>query len=244
MAVFCQGLIGIVWYLSRNLEAIPLMKPISFAEFWRQLPVGETVHPADRPILDNYRHSLTTHLRPAFGQGPLATAPVVLCYLNNKFTEEDEARNVDPLEAVAGPNKHWGEYLAGIIEGARPPLPFREWSKARIHGLESLVAIFNIVPYRSRGFKQRRLARKLPSALMACRYLHEVLLPAAARNDRFVVIMWGAKLWGVDPAQDHETLKVFTNNRAGYLPDELRKRIQNWARQRDTGGRKSSNCLK
>ena len=60
------------------------MESNAFAEFWRQLPPGGKIHPADRPILDAEKHSLKFENLPAFGAGPLATAPVVLCYLNNR----------------------------------------------------------------------------------------------------------------------------------------------------------------
>ena len=201
-----------------------------FADFWRQLPVGETVHPADKPILSARRHSLRTELRPAFGAGPLAKARVVLCYLNNKFTEEDDKLGIDPIERLIDPPEDWGEYLAGIIEGRRDPLPFRPWGEVRIRDLDGIkVATFNIVPYRSREFRERSLARRLPSAQMARSYLHNVLLPEAAGSERFVVIVWGAKLWGVEPEDSHDTLAVCTRNRKGYLPDDVKRRIKAWA---------------
>ncbi len=56
------------------------MESNAFAEFWRQLPPGGKIHPADKPILDSEQHSLETKSMPAFGAGPLATAPVALCY--------------------------------------------------------------------------------------------------------------------------------------------------------------------
>ncbi len=200
-----------------------------FAEFWRQLPPGEKIHPADKPILNDEKHSLETKSMPAFGAGPLATAPVVLCYLNNRPIEKSLTNEIKKHESEH--KAVWGEYLAGIIEGNSEPRPLGSWGKARTKGLKPKAATFNIVPYRSPRFrgKVRRLAHYLPSARMARDYLHGMLLPAAARGERFIVIAWGAVLWGVHPALAHATLSVGETNPAGYLSHELKERINAWA---------------
>jgi hypothetical protein len=202
-----------------------------FADFWRQLPPGKTIHPADKPILDNEPHTLVTEYLPEFGKGPLATAPVVLCYLNNGYTK------TSPLATVEEHGKTWGRYLAGIIEGKSQPRSLSPWVKDRVRDLnlkEGQVATFNIVPYRSQKFKNRELAQYLPSVRMARNYLHDVLLPAAARGERFVVIARAVRLWGVHPAQTRGTLAVCTPNgggwnRGGYLPGDVKRRIKAWA---------------
>jgi len=208
------------------------MEPNAFAEFWRQLPPGAKIHPADKPTLDAEKHSLKFQKLPAFGAGPLATAPVVLCYLNNRplyklpaCDREFIKNQEEKLKAT------WGEYLAGIIEGTSEPRPHTEFGKKRTKGLEPEAAIFNIVPYRSSEFKGRtkQLAYYLPSARMARNYLHDVLLPAAARGERFIVIVWGRVLWGVHPALSHATLSVDTKpNMSGLLSEDLNDRIKAW----------------
>ena len=219
------------------------MESNAFAEFWRQLPPGGKIHPADRPILDAEKHSLKFQKLPAFGAGPLATAPVVLCYLNNRplyklpaCDREFIKNQEEKLKAT------WGEYLAGIIEGTSEPRPLTEWGRERTKGLKTELetatlkpkleaATFNIVPYRSSEFKKRtkQLAYYLPSSRMARNYLHDVLLPAAARGERFIVIVWGRVLWGVHPALSHATLSVDTKSkRSGFLSEDLNDRIKAW----------------
>ncbi len=209
------------------------MESNAFAEFWRQLPPGGKIHPADRPILDAEKHSLEFEDLPAFGAGPLATAPVVLCYLNNrplyKLPACDREFIINQEEKLKAT---WGEYLAGIIEGIRDPRPLTEWGRERTKGLkpELEAATFNIVPYRSSEFKRRtrQLAYYLPSSRLARNYLHDVLLPAAARGERFIVIVWGRVLWGVHPALSHATLSVLKDTRRGYLKEDLKDRINTW----------------
>jgi hypothetical protein len=218
------------------------MESNAFAEFWRQLPPGGKIHPADRPILDAEKHSLKFENLPAFGAGPLATAPVVLCYLNNrplyKLPACDREFIINQEEKLKAT---WGEYLAGIIEGTRDPRPLTEWGRERTKGLKPELeaatlkpkleaATFNIVPYRSSEFKgrTRQLAYYLPSSRMARNYLHDVLLPAAARGERFIVIVWGRVLWGVHPALSHATLSVPKGYIGGFLSEDLKDRIKAW----------------
>lgn len=207
------------------------MESNAFAEFWRKLPPGGKIHPADRPILDAEKHSLKFQNLPAFGAGPLATAPVVLCYLNNrplyKLPACDREFIINQEEKLKAT---WGEYLAGIIEGTSEPRPLTEWGRERTKGLKTELeaAIFNIVPYRS-SERTKQLAYYLPSSRMARNYLHDVLLPAAARGERFIVIVWGRVLWGVHPALSHATLSVDTkSNRRGFLSEDLNDRIKAW----------------
>jgi len=212
------------------------MEPNAFAEFWRQLPPGAKIHPADKPILDAKETSLEFGNMPAFGAGPLATASVVLCYLNNRPISKLSERDRDWIikqEKELG--ETWGEYLAGVIEGdsRSEPRPLTEWGRDRIKHLnpelENTVATFNIVPYRSPSFadKVRRLTPSLPSAQMARNYLHEVLLPDAARGERFVVVGWGPRLWSVPETQAHATLFVQLHRR-GSLGKDLSGRINAW----------------
>ena len=105
------------------------MESNAFAEFWRQLPPGKKVHPADKPILDKEKNSLRTRFLPAFGAGPLASAPVVLCYLNHALP--DGPRKEEKEHGAA-----WGEYLAGIIEGTSEPRPLRSWGEKRTENLD------------------------------------------------------------------------------------------------------------
>ena len=206
------------------------MESNAFAEFWRQLPPGGKIHPADRPILDAEKHSLKFENLPAFGAGPLATAPVVLCYLNNRPLYELPACDREfIINQEENLKATWGEYLAGIIEDTSDPRPHTEFGKKRTKGLEPEAAIFNIVPYRSPRFTNddKRLTRVLPSAQMARNYLHDVLLPAAARGERFIVIGWGVKLWGVPKTQAHKTLHVQLPI-GGYPGKDLSDRINVW----------------
>jgi hypothetical protein len=210
------------------------MKYNSFAEFWRQLPPGDKTHPADKPFLDEVNHSLMFENLPAFGAGPLATADVVLCYLNNRPLSKLGAfdrRLIIKQEKEL--KETWGEYLAGVIEGNRKikPRPLTEWAKIRTRDFSPKLkaATFNIVPYRSPRFTNddKRLTRVLPSAQMARNYLHDVLLPAAARGERFIVIGWGVKLWGVPKTQAHKTLHVQLPI-GGYPGKDLSDRINVW----------------
>ena len=160
----------------------------------------------------------------------------MLCYLNNrpiyKLNERDRGFITKQEEEL---KDTWGRYLAGVVEGdsRSEPRPHTEWGRKRIArlnpALQEQVAIFNIVPYRSPSFadKVRRLTPSLPSAQMARNYLHEVLLPDAARGERFVVVGWGPRLWSVPETQAHATLFVQLHRR-GSLGKDLSDRINAW----------------
>lgn len=213
------------------------MEPSAFAEFWGQLPPDKKIHPADKPILDAEEHIFEFANLPAFGAGPLATAPVVLCYLNNrpiyKLNERDRGFITKQEEEL---KDTWGRYLAGVVEGdsRSEPRPHTEWGRKRIArlnpALQEQVAIFNIVPYRSESFrgKKQDIAHHLPSSRMAHNHLHDVLLPAAARGERFIVIVWGPKLWRVRRTQIHGTLAVLNPGPGGYLGKNVEDRINTW----------------
>ena len=143
--------------------------------------------------------------------GPLKTAPVVVCYLNPGCEEADRRIFADE----ANRKKLFGQ-IAGEQEF---PLWFERWSqwylpRVRFGGrsdseIARTVAIFNVCAYASRNANHLTVAmvRSLPSSGIARRYLHEVLLPQARRLERFVVIARGSWAWEVDLAMESENVR-------------------------------------
>jgi len=203
-------------------------------DFWHQLAVGETIHPADRPILERYAGvgAFNTRVPPGHISGPLIKSPVVVCYLNPGFGPEDHQLAKDATARAA---------LFRQMNGLDPfPLEFRCWKKW-FHGLvrsiglplEELankVSIFNVCAYASPNADHisDALMKCLPSAQIARDYLHRVLLPAAQRDERFVVIGRGAWAWRVDKSAKIKNVKFTPNPRGPYLGNKLGSNIRKW----------------
>lgn len=184
---------------------------MSLFEFWSRLPEGATVHPDDRPVLDGGPHAFHFDLPALPVLGCLRNAPVVLCYGNPGYEEHDaeharENARVDRLfRQDNGSGSYpvwmpgWGDLLAARCR--QMGLGLEE--------LASTVAVLNIVPYASEhlGVNETAIARHLPSAAVARRFLHEVLVPSARREEIFLVVVRSHVLWGAVDLPESNTCR-------------------------------------
>lgn len=71
---------------------------MSIFAYWSQLRPGETVHPEDITELDRGPHGFQLDLPPGHFSGPLRTAPVVICYGNPGYDDDDRRAAQDPAK--------------------------------------------------------------------------------------------------------------------------------------------------
>lgn len=212
-------------------------EPLSMLfDYWSRLPAAECIHPDDRGIIEPFSHKFELDVPPGHVNGQLRTAPVVVCFLNPGFEEIDRPVFTDPTSRRA---------LFEQIDGASDfPLWFERWRqwfvpRVRFGGrsdqeLARLVAILNVFPYASRNAKllTPALVRDLPSAQVARRYLHGVLIPAARRGERFVVIARGRWAWQFDASLASGNVRLAPNPRGGHLGPAIGDAINNWIARR------------
>jgi hypothetical protein len=206
-------------------------------DFWKRMKTGSFVHPDDLEQL-NLRPGVFMLDRPP-GQitGPLKTAPVVACFTNPGYDASD-------AELVQSSSS--SQALLAQLSGTEPyPLQFPSWRRwfiervGRVHSSESYlartIAVLNACAYASPNTANisRRFLTGLPSSLQAKRYLHEVLLPAARRGEKFVVICRGAWAWEVDSSIESETVRFAPNPAGGHFGPNLSHAIQEWLRKRE-----------
>ena len=199
-------------------------------EFWSRLPEGETVHPDDRAAIEGGPHAFHFDLPPAPVMGPLRTAPVVLCYGNPGYEQQDAElvhglsrkprleRQLQGEDAYPVWMPGWGESLAARC---------RQMGLG-LEDLANTVAIFNVVPYASErlGVNETAIARHLPSAAVARGYLREVLVPRARKEEIFLVVVRSHVLWGAVDFEDSRTCKfsrhLAVDGKLGALGAEIR----------------------
>jgi len=206
-------------------------------DYWKALPTGEHIHPADRPVIDTCRHVFDLSIPPGPVNGRLKTAPVVACFLNPGVERPDK----EYLGTSEG-----RRVLVDQIDGEHDfPLQIPRWEKwfmSRVQRIrltkEELirsVAIFNVCAYASQNAKlvTKTILRDLPSAQIARRHLHELLIPQAQRGERFLVICRGAWAWEVSRSMECDTIR-FAYPRGGHFGQEISERISAWLQSRST----------
>lgn len=228
-------------------------------DFWHELPPGENIHPKDRPFFNAAdktapKHNFqTAHRPPSPWDGPLATAKVVVCYLNPRYSDDDDGVTCDgkkpkPVDWSVIRQQLSGHELLPDVGNW-----WKDWYLPRLRGMHAsparadsdlqfkkvvrqYVAIFNLCPYYSRDFSDAdaRLAAGLPSVWAAQRHLREVLISRAEAGEIFLVVARAPQMWGVVEGEDAagkkcKTYKLIRNNRGGYLPD-IGPQIAQWLR--------------
>ena len=211
---------------------------IMLFDFWKEMPPGAYVHPEDAPMLHEHREAFQLGMPPGHINGPLKTAPVVACYLNPGYEEDD---------AVLSQSHADKQILFEQIAGDAPfPLQFdgwTKWYKSRVGRVElplnqlaETVSIFNVCAYASKNTKNisSKLLKSLPSSVVARRYLHEVLIPQAKRGERFVVIGRAAWAWEVDRSMECDTIRFAPNPAGGHFGPAIGGDISSWLSVRKT----------
>ncbi len=197
-------------------------------DFWSELPEGETVHPRDVPFLRHATEDFCSAAPPGHINGPLRTAPVVLCYGNPGLDDMDRKMFLQEDKRAM---------LFRQMSGLEPyPEPWLTWLRQRCGHLKladdmlrRTVAVFNVVPYTSVDMNdaQERLAFGLPSVWVAQHYLRTVLMPQAARREIFLVVARKHSLWGIAPGHELPNFRQ-VRNRGGYLGEALSRDIVDW----------------
>lgn len=201
-------------------------------EFWSRLPNSETVHPDDKPDLAIGRHSFQFDLPPGHISGPILHAPVVICYGNPGYVDDDKRAAQDPAKR---------ELLAQQRQGVSPyPMWLPSWKKwlcertkqmnLSPERLSQTVATFNVVPYASVQMSDAdtRVAKRLPSVEVAREYLHSVLIPKAKRQEIFLIVVRKHALWHVDGIPDSATLRIPRNLYVGGALGSLGAQVRSW----------------
>ncbi len=210
-----------------------------FFEYWKTLPPGEHVHPADRYLVDKHRQIFELSIPPGHVNGRLKTAPIVACFLNpgiegpdKEFLETEEGRGI-LFQQITGEHDfpivipRWDKWFFSRVQRIR--LSKQELVKN--------VAIFNVCPYASQNAKllSESFLKNLPSAQIARRYLHEVLIPQAQRRERFVVICRGARAWEAPRSLECDNIR-FAYPRGGHFGADIANRISDWLVSRPVNG--------
>jgi hypothetical protein len=200
-------------------------------DFWKRLPPEHCVHPDDCSVIRD-QLSFVLDIPPGHVNGRLRTAPVVVCYLNPGYEESDRVQFENETNRRA---------LFEQINGDSDfPMWFdrwREWYLPRVrfgdlpdNEIARTVAIFNVCAYASRNANclTRSTIRRLPSSVIARRYLHEVLIPQARRRERFVIIARGRWAWGLNDSFESHNLRFAPNPRGGHFGSAIRVAVHEW----------------
>jgi transposase len=168
----------------------------SLARYWASL--RDAVHPHDAEIFRRANdHGFNLDFPPPAFVGDIARALVIILDNNGGFDPiqtpgefPDESTRAQYREALSSPRP--------LDRASRSVSPYH-LSRNYSPWLESgQAALVNAVAYRSvdtKGTDVKRLAKLLPSARFHRIWLRDVLIPLAARGERFVVVhRWG--LWG------------------------------------------------
>jgi hypothetical protein len=159
-------------------------------------------------------------------------SPVVICYGNPGYDDQDKAAAQDPII--------WNR-LAQQRSGTEPYpvwLPgWKDWLAQRtkqiglpMEALSNTVATFNVVPYASVEMTDGdvALAASLPSVAVARRYLHEVLVPKATAGKVFLVVIRKHELWQVERVTECRTLRLPRNLYRGGALGALGREVRAW----------------
>jgi hypothetical protein len=207
---------------------------IMLFDFWRELPPGDTIHPADRVLLKKFPNTFETGMPPGQINGRFKTALVVACFVNPGFDDEDRALLQDPVKR---------QLLLDQLDGTQQfPIwipGWKSWFLERVGRIElpeyelaSTVATFNACAYASKNTKKmsRSLVNQLPSTLIARKYLHEILIPKAKERKVFLVFCRGNWAWKVDKSIENENIRFAPNPVGGHFGERIGKDINLWLR--------------
>ena len=207
----------------------------SLFKYWDKLPADRLVHPADQPFLDERAHNFELHTVPSPWDGPLATAPIVLCTLNpgsdsggyDNWVASDpnmrakmfrQLRGDQPLVVEHRTATQWiGDRIKFLCDGAS--------SQKAVEQLAGDLAIFNLFPYRSKKFDSKWADTKLPSAENARRFVREVLYPDAKAGKRFVVIIRSRKEWRIREDMECGCFRLNTAIQSGHVDKTIRPHL-------------------
>ena len=197
-------------------------------EFWRRWSrdLDGSVHPDDRPFLDaasGIDFELNVGRPPTPWDGPLASAKIIFCYANPRFSQDDlhdeyieiMRRQLDGNQPLPIDLPHWGSWY-------REQFGFL----GSLAEIDQLVAVFNVCPYASRNMDgaNGRVSAGLPSTWAAQRHLREVLIPKAKQGEIILVIPRAHQRWGVTIGFDSDNI-ILDAAPHGRIPVKARPKI-------------------
>lgn len=104
---------------------------------------------------------------------------------------------LNPAVSWHGGFKWWNDKLSSVINSVAATMG-TDYASAR-HLVANRLASIELVPYHSETFGlPTRWVEQLPSALLARRYLHDVLAPRAKNRDVRVVVTRQVERWGLE----------------------------------------------
>ncbi len=196
-----------------------LKNSTSIFDFWRQIPHGAKIHPADEAIFNRInpqKHGFQLGCLRACFAGPLRTAPIVLFYLSPGFRDADLAKADTEAER---------DYYFRRWQGNEPLPEDHQWAKSRTRyfgpwneHLRNNVAILNIGAYHSKTFEDYSVLAALPSSRVSLDWAQRYLFPEAEAGKRVVICLRTAAYWGLERGRAYPgTLFAPSVNRGGYL---------------------------
>lgn len=213
----------------------------AFYEFWERCG-EEHIHPEDKPFFAadqclqgekigrfprKAANFQTKEFHPCPFDGAIGTAKLVLCLANPNYDGFDQA----VVQAVVRRQRE------GTAELPRELDDFYDEKIADPLGLaldqvRAVTAIFNLCPYASSPYMQGdelRLASGLPSVWQAQKFLREVLIPKARRDEIYLVITRKHQAWGIHEGFQCKNIVVSRRNPiAGKIPKEKAMEIREW----------------
>jgi hypothetical protein len=119
---------------------------------------------------------------------------------------------------------YWNKKFRSIaIEiGEQQSVSYRE----ALGRISRRVAGLELVPYHSKSYGGRSLLRKLPSRNIILRYVHNTLAPKADKGQALIIVIRGAKSWGLHEKKDNQnrqTIFVYQGSEARSASLSLNK---------------------
>lgn len=217
--------------------------------FWQELPDGGYIHPADQPVMDGNSHNLERDHVPTPWSGPILNARIFLLYTNAGISKENDLVNPDWEQSQRDYENILRENLNGVTtnytftEGYRERDGGANWLESRLRHvfsndqiiqniiIRNLVAVLDLVAYRSSTFNDDHIINALTSSRAILATVHDELLPLAERGEIFVACMRRYRNWGILPRAGNNI--AVGDNQGGYATANtaIGKRIQNFAQQ-------------
>lgn len=167
---------------------------VDIFSYWGDLKLGQTIHPADRDVLQRTKHHFELRCLPTPYYGTLRTAPLVLLYLSPGLSKKDLRKAKDRTKQR--------EAIKSLLGHTELSKRFK-WCKSRTkcfgkwEKLRRKVAVLNISPYHSKAFHDHGLLAALPSSRVSLEWAQHVLFPEAIARKRIVICMRSASYWGL-----------------------------------------------
>jgi hypothetical protein len=201
-------------------------------QFWESVPGSALRHPADIRVLDRVEHTFDLQCLPTPFFGPLRTAEVVLLFLNPGLRDVDiqhaktaagqdlYRRQRDGLAPLPTRSEHesWWKWWRGRVG----QLGYRQPDEAR-----NSVAVLNILPYKSKDFRDPDIVAALPSCRNCLEWAQSHLFAQAEAKQRVVICLRSAARWGLKTGGEQGYLFAPQVTRGGHIVgDDIRARIQ------------------